>query len=387
VTKLRPDTLESVYSARLSGECQSRPGPLRIGPAGEVTISVWAFIDLQNRRAGFPVRNPVLPIPNCYGYGVGAVSRLSADGSALLFSSYLDQCGEAPPLALSPDSSVYVGATGINQNQLVRAGVLRIPVAQPERISVESAANAFSGTLVYAVPGMLLTIGGQRLAPTFMDLGLIDPGLGRAVPPAPRTRGPRLPPNLPTALGGVQVLFDGVPAKLLQVGPNRLICVVPDEVRDRASVTVQVISGAQRATPFVLPVLDWSNLGLLTHSFPNLPPPGLVDGNIRNADGTVNNAEHPAAPGSTVTLFATGLTGPGPVSLFWNAPSPQSSYDFSPPLAATARRIPSSIDAIYAVDFRIPDSPGEGVYLVPRPGVLTRAVIGRGGTGIAVYVK
>jgi hypothetical protein len=49
-----------------------------------------------------------------------------------------------------------------------------------------------------------------------------------------------------------------------------------------------------------------------------------------------------------------------------------------------AADIPSSR---YAIDFRIPDAPGQGVYFVPVPGVLTRAEIGRVGSGLGVYVQ
>jgi hypothetical protein len=127
-------------------------------------------------------------------------------------------------------------------------------------------------------------------------------------------------------------------------------------------------------------------LSLLTRSFPNLPPAGSVDGNIRNEDGTLNDAEHPAPPGSTVTLFATGLTGPRELALWWNAP-PLQRYEHLYPLSGIAYRMPGFINALYAIRFRIPDAPGEGVYLVPKPGVLTRAEIGRVGSGLGVYVK
>src|SRR5262249_12913783 len=33
----------------------------------------------------------------------------------------------------------------------------------------------------------------------------------------------------------------------------------------------------------------------------------LADGVVRNEDGTLNDAQHPAAVGSTITLFATGM--------------------------------------------------------------------------------
>jgi uncharacterized protein (TIGR03437 family) len=351
LTKLQPDSLQQVFSARLFGACQSWPGTVRIGPSGDVTVSLWTF-------GSFPVRNPVLPFSNCGFSGSALVSRLSADGSALLFSSYLDTCGRAAPVALAPDGSVYAGVTGGSH-----AGLLRVPVSQPSAMSVERIVNAFSGASGFAYPGMLLTITGQNLAPEFLDLGLNDPN------------------SLPTKLGGVQILFDDALAEMFQVAPDHLICVVPGGVKGHDWVSVQVVSGNQTATPFVLPVESFENFGFLTRSFPNLPPAGSVDGNIRNADGTLNDAQHPAAPGSTVTLFATGLAGPGAISLLWNAP-PIQRFEMLNVFAfpATSRHVPGFIDALYAIDFRIPD-------YVPVPGVLTRAEIGRVGSGLGVYVQ
>jgi uncharacterized protein (TIGR03437 family) len=362
LTKLHTDDLQQIFSARLFGACQSWPGTVRIGPTGQVAVGLWTFSD-------FPMHDPVLPFPNCYLYGAAAVSHLSADGSALLFSSYLDMCAQAPAIALAADGSIYAGVTrGTTHFETSgSAGVLRIPMAQPGGPSVAGAFNAFSGAAGYATPGMLLTITGQNLAPRFIDLSL----------------GVRNP--LPKELGGVQVMFDGTPVEMFQVAPDHVICVVPTAVDGKDSVTVQVVNGSEKSVPFVLPVA-YSNSGFLTRLFPHLPLPKSVDGNIRNADGTLNDAQHPAASGSTVTLFATGLRGPGDISLLWNAPPPDPN-EFLYFLSGTARHMPGFMDALYAVDFRIPDAPGEGVYLVPVPGVLTRAEIGRVGSGLGVYVK
>lgn len=182
------------------------------------------------------------------------------------------------------------------------------------------------------------------------------------------------------------MLFDGTPAEMFQVAWDHLICVVPASVGGKGSVTVQVVNGLATSIAVPLPV-DPINTGFLTHSFPALPPAGSVDGNIRNADGTLNDKQHPAAPGSKVTLFATGLRGPGHVDLLWNAPPPENQYQEFFFLSGNARHMRGFIDAIWAVDFQIPDAPGLGVYVVPVPGVLTRFEIGFVGSGLGVYVK
>ena len=55
--------------------------------------------------------------------------------------------------------------------------------------------------------------------------------------------------------------------------------------------------------------------------------------------------------------------------------------------AVTAVRADEEGAILHTVDFRIPDGPEQGVYVVPVPGVLTRFEIGRVGSGIGVYVK
>jgi uncharacterized protein (TIGR03437 family) len=363
LNKLQPDNLQQVFSARLFGACQSWPGTVKIGSTGEVTLGLWTF-------GSFPMRSPVLPVSTCGG-GPAVVSRLSADGSSLLFSSYLDMCASAPPLALAPDGSIYAGTSPLGAEDRVSnaADILRIPLAQPGAPSLDGAFNAFNGDPAYVIPGMLVTLTGQQLAPQFINLGFYYPN------------------GLPTELGGVQVLFDGFPAQILEVAGDHVICVAPTSLGDSKSVTVQVVNGAQASFAVPLTVASLGT-GFLTYSYPAFPPTGSVDGNIRNADGTLNNPQNPAPPGSTVTLFATGLTAPGVVPLLWNAPPPQSQYP--PPyffLSGNARHMPGFIDAIWAVDFQIPDAPGDGVYVVPVSGVLTRFEIGYVGSGLGVYVR
>ncbi|HLK21065.1 MAG TPA: SBBP repeat-containing protein [Bryobacteraceae bacterium] len=363
VNKLGRDDLKQVFSARLSGACQSWPGTLRIGSTGEATVGLWAF-------SGFPLRDPVLTSEACGGNGIATVSRLSADGSTLLASTYLDACGSAPAVALAPDGSVYAGITPVPivGPALGNADVIKLPSAPAGAPAFNGAFNAFSGESASVVPGMLMTISGERFSSQTIQLGLDHAG------------------TLPTELGGIQVLLDGVPIEILAVASDHLICVVPAYLGQTGAVTVQVVNGSQSS--FAIPLTEGhSNVGLLTHSFPALPPAGSVDGNIRNADGTVNGPDHPAAPGSVVTLFGTGLTAPGPVPLLWNAPVCDDEDQQIEALSGTARHMAGFIDAIWAIDFQIPNGPGDGVYAVPVPGVLTRFEIGYVGSGLGVWVK
>jgi uncharacterized protein (TIGR03437 family) len=104
----------------------------------------------------------------------------------------------------------------------------------------------------------------------------------------------------PTQAGGVTVTFDGTPAPLLWVQDGQINTIVPWSVAGPTTeicVTYNTVktnclsSAVVQAAPGV-----FTSDG--THAV------------ALNQDGTLNSAANPAAPGSTVTIFATGL---GPI--------------------------------------------------------------------------
>jgi photosystem II stability/assembly factor-like uncharacterized protein len=106
VMKLRVDDFQPAYAALVGGECGSQPGALQIDGNGAATFSLVGYLS-------FPLQNPLLAAPSCNYFGFsysGAISQLSADGSSLLFSTYLDTC-LSPVVAVAPDGSLYAGVT------------------------------------------------------------------------------------------------------------------------------------------------------------------------------------------------------------------------------------------------------------------------------------
>jgi hypothetical protein len=82
-----------------------------------------------------------------------------------------------------------------------------------------------------------------------------------------------------------------------------------------------------------------------------------------------------------VTLFATGLSGPGQVKLYW-APAPYvpNPYGYPGPTGpgpvyGTAETMPGFIPYLYQIKFKVPDRLGPGVDYLPPPGVVTRVPI------------
>ena len=118
----------------------------------------------------------------------------------------------------------------------------------------------------------------------------------------------------PTLLGNTKVTIDGILAPLLYVSRNQINCVAPYGIAGKKSVDLVVIrtnslgiESPPFAGPVAVPVADTAP-GIYT-----LDQSGSGQGVILNADPKVQNATtpnsqlNPAAAGSAITLFATGV--------------------------------------------------------------------------------
>jgi uncharacterized protein (TIGR03437 family) len=103
--------------------------------------------------------------------------------------------------------------------------------------------------------------------------------------------------NYPTSLGGVTVTINGYAAPLLYVTPGQINLQIPYEV-EPGSATAIVTSDGYQSNDFSFDVFTAA--------------PGIfVDSNqnsiTQNSDGSVNNQHNPAAPGSVVVVYLTGI--------------------------------------------------------------------------------
>ncbi len=143
--------------------------------------------------------------------------------------------------------------------------------------------------------------------------GAIAPGeiveiLGNSIGPASPAGGAVSDNVLGNSLGGVQVLFNGVPAPLLYAGPNEISAVAPFEISGSTSVSIQIANGSTATKAFANPVSS-SAPALFT-----LDGSGAAQCSCLNDDYTTNGPANPASPGDVVVLYATGqgLTDPLP---------------------------------------------------------------------------
>jgi uncharacterized protein (TIGR03437 family) len=193
---------------------------------------------------------------------------------------------------------------------------------------------------------------------------------------------------VPTTLAGVTVTFNGVPAPLLFVAQGQINAIVPYQVAGQTSVPVVVENGATSAT-FTVPV------AAVAPAIFSLAQNGSGQGAILNSDGTVNGASNAAAPGSIISIYATGegqlvpagttgcITGgtlplPKPVGAVSLTIGGQPATDIE-----YAGEAPGLVCGVIQINATIPSSVGAG----PQPVVLTIGAASNSGQAITVDVE
>jgi uncharacterized protein (TIGR03437 family) len=114
-------------------------------------------------------------------------------------------------------------------------------------------------------------------------------------------------PGSIVSLGGTQlagkivtVTFNGFPAELLFMNDTQINLVVPQGLGSATSAQVVVTVDGTSSAPFTV----------------NLTPfePGIFANGVLNQDYSVNSSKQPAALGSIIQIFATGLSGMGVIT-------------------------------------------------------------------------
>ncbi len=335
LTKLNPQGSGLVYSSYL-GESAGYNATVRLDAQGT------AFVAGSTPSANFPTT------PGAMTRGTGVISgfltHFSADGSSLIYSTYIPTFS-FPVAALDVDNAgnaVVVGATTYS-NLPVGEGAFQpeyggghsdVYVAKftPEgRLSAstylggprdDSASLVAFGPNGSVVVAGFVSSGSFFVTSVFPSLTVLNsasyvatkiaPGelvslLGYGI--GPETGVSADGPVLPDRLGGVQVFFGDFPAPLLYVQSHVINAQVPWELAGLTSTTVRVSypGVASTDTPVLLA--------------PSLP--GIFG--VRNSDGTLNSPSNPARPGDFITLYGTG-GGPaspaGVTGAFWPPTTP-----------------------------------------------------------------
>lgn len=316
----------------------------------------------------YPVNVPTYPSLYQVFPLTGYLSKLSADGSRLLYSSFLGGSQHDYPTGIALDNTGISIAARVDSPEfpgLPVAPVRCLPSRlhdMPVLIRVDAASHAIvSGIVMEGATqgtgyGPLLAVDAQHAATLVSGsyLTRVNPAstavsdsiacitdaadYTQAAPVAPgqlltifgTNIGPATPavydstsPSLPTTLGGVSITVNGVAAPLFYASANQINFLAPYDTGGQAAVTLKLTSPGGVSAQRPMPVTA-INPGLLTFGVTDYPvcqAKGLLNSTaaaVYNEDGLLNSCDHPAAPGSrvSVVLNGTGLLAPQVVDTF-----------------------------------------------------------------------
>lgn len=169
-----------------------------------------------------------------------------------------------------------------------------LTVTTPNPPNSLQVSNNASGISRGVSPGGFITIKGSNMAPSTATVFTTVPA--------------------PTTLGEVRVLFDGVPAPVLYVGPSgdrtsdQINAIVPYGISGRTTTNVVVEYRGVQSTPVPLTVRD-TEPGIFTANSAGSGPASML-----NQDNSFNTQANPAILGNVVQIFGTGagLIAPNP---------------------------------------------------------------------------
>jgi hypothetical protein len=317
--RVGPETLQPIYAVILgslgSGFGNYLPN-LQVRPDGASILRV-------REDDSFPHRAPL------YMGGGAFWTEVAPDGSALRHSGVFSPIDPGGLAVLAPDGTML---TVDHEGRLFRG-----TIPPPPEISLDHVANAFSGVGSGVWRSALYSLTGSGIGPDvpiWLGLDAADP---------------------PVELGGVRVLFNNAPARLLYVSADRILCIAGAGWGDSSPIpnfySIHVEFGG-KSSNFVLGPGELTP-GLLTTAFPDVSFQAYAE----NPDGSLNGPENPVAGGSPVTLYETGSDVP---FSFWcgpenDGPWPWTSNSATPVSAELDRRFAASI---YRVKCTAPPQPG-----------------------------
>jgi uncharacterized protein (TIGR03437 family) len=303
-----------------------------------------------------------------FGHGTGAIPSTAIQ----LLAGPCSQ--DAASFVLEADSAgVIVTATYFRQGDDTA-----VSIASPGHILLYRTGSSTTVPLdissqpaaLFGCPANLASdVANQGTAPGEIFL-LTGTGLGPAqgIGAVPNAAG-----QYPKSLGGVQVLFNSVPAPLLYVQANEIHAVAPFSPSEPAAIQVQYGSPSPPALDALLSSVN----------------PGIFSvngqGAIVNQDGTVNTPANPAPLGSIVSVYCTGtgyLEIPvvdgsvAPIPPPYNTtelPYPQIAFAGVPGVTLWSGAAPGLIEGVTQINVQLPAALPAGTNLGAVPVILNAA--------------
>jgi uncharacterized protein (TIGR03437 family) len=154
----------------------------------------------------------------------------------------------------------------------------------PPQFTSRGVANSAGFAAAGVAPGEIVSIYGTGLGPAAgMQNGGLEPSTG----------------GLPTDVGNVSVMFDNQFAPMFYTSSGQVNLQVPYEVSGRTATNIVIRLLDAVSSAVSVPVVAAAP-GVFAVA-------GSTQGIVFNQDGTLNGASNPAARGTYVTIYATGL--------------------------------------------------------------------------------
>ena len=284
---------------------------------GDINLYVWSAAGTRSK----------LLERNCGG--LANIDTTFDDSAPAMFNNACPAPGSRPfrgnePLANSNGQNAFgFWRLGIENNGSSKTGTLTGysisitgTVTGPPAIGPNTVLSTASLEGGYVAPGDQVNLFGVNLGPT--------DGIR-----ADATK------NLPTSLGQTSVTFDGVAAPLYYVSDGVVQAQVPFGLALNSLTRIQVNTGSGSAAPVNLPVFQ-TKPGIFTHDAGGHGQARAInqDGSV-NGDGSITSSDKPAAPGSVLQVYATGL-GPVDPTIPQGTPAPQGTLSkLTLPISAT----------------------------------------------------
>lgn len=287
VAKLDPTGSKLVYSTYFTGTSgEDDITGVFLDSRGNAMIEGHSYSpDLPVTSTAWAPCHPAPDFEYANGPEANYIARLSADGHSLLYSTFVGSL----PNGMAGDGLGFAGVDAGNDLYFfVGSVVLRYRLTERPKGSVACVANASHGYESALAPLEMVRIRGNNVA-------------------GGRSMGTTLTGGiLPASDQGLQVLMNGQVAPLVAVEPDQITVVAPAALPTSGSITVQVVQNGNASELAV--AAQTAAPGIITTG-------GLAYGDAVavNQDGTANSHANPAAPGSVIALFMTGLGATSPL--------------------------------------------------------------------------
>lgn len=262
--KLSADGSHLIYSTFVTGQA----GQIALHSNGD---AIFTGFTLKPDLATTP--NALMPcFPTMPGNPSYFVMALDPSGGTL-YASFL----ESAPSAVTSSGNVYL------QSQSSIFDLINIFTQPPPGIRCMVNAADYVGNAI--APGEIISIFGLGIGPP-QPAGAVLDSAG----------------NVTAELANTRVLIGGHAAPLLYVSTNQINAVVPFEIAGQTNTAVQIETNGSVTLPVFSAAVAEAAPAIFT-----LDGSGYGQAAVLNQDGSVNSASNPAAQGSIVTFFATGI--------------------------------------------------------------------------------